>query len=87
MVKFQTLDLKVIPNNRGRYGTLHGRVDVQGEWRARPKGKRLFTPAKIRKIRESYARGEYMTDIAHRFDCSKVLIYHIVNGSIYRDVV
>ena len=87
MPKFKTLDLVVTINPQGNYRTLHGRVDVTGVWPSRPKGRRLFTSEQIRVIRSNASNGFTQREQADVFNCSHVSIYHIVNRSIYRDVV
>lgn len=59
-------------------------VDVEGTWRSRPKGRRLFSDAEIRQIRS--AQGT-VREIANTFNCSHVSIYHIRKRSIYCDVI
>lgn len=95
MPRFKTLDLTVtrtsmgtynVRNKNGTFSTLHGRVDVVGEWRSRPKGKRLFTPSKVRAIRDLHSQGKSLKTIAEKYDCSRTLVYHIAHGSLYRDV-
>lgn len=94
MGKFKTLDLAVVAAKDGNYKAkldldlpviqAHLTMDVTGRWRSRPKGRRLFTHEEIRAIRGSRLSQR---DLAKIFDCSHVSIYHIVNRSIYRDVI
>lgn len=59
-------------------------VEVEGTWRSRPVGGRLFTDAEIRQIRN--AKGT-LKSIAETYDCSSPLIYFIKKRAIYCDVI
>lgn len=92
MGKFSTekIGVPVNPTDPTYYvedtGNLDVGVDVLGHWRSKPKGKRLFTSAEIRDIRNFYPRFTYKR-IAEIMDCSHVNIYMIVKRAIYCDVV
>lgn len=86
MVTFKTPKLDICKEEDGRYPIRRTKnnADVLGTWRSRPRGRRLFTNAQIKAIRRDFRPVRV---IAADYDCSHVTIYHIINRSIYKDVV
>ena len=88
MVKLSTEKLSIQGSRDGNYRVDNRpggqKVNAIGNWRKRPKGRRLFTAEEIRAIRISTAKQRHLAEL---YDCSHVLIYYIKKRAIYADVI
>lgn len=61
------------------------RTEIKGLWQKSPgRVRRLLTSQQVREIRVSNASQRHL---AEKYGVSHVTIYHIINGSIYKDVI